>query len=253
MTLHYRALPDFTGVDLNPMPANYALQDWSKGPTLTSPMSEAEPAELLPALGGDYAVTGKRLLDVVLASVALLLAAPVLVLLAALLWIEGGNPFYTQERLGRHGRHFRMYKLRSMVPDASARLVEYLDRDPAMRAEWDLTQKLKRDPRITPLGRLLRKTSLDELPQLLNVIKGDMSLVGPRPMLPQQMAIYANPPAYLGLRPGITGLWQVTARNEDSFALRAAIDLRYAERVSLWRDLKIMAATVGSILRATGY
>ena len=125
--------------------------------------------------------------------------------------------------------------------------------DPALRAEWELTQKLKRDPRITPLGRLIRKTSLDELPQLINVIRGDMSLVGPRPMLPDQLPLYRAPAAYLGLRPGLTGLWQVTARNAESFDLRAQIDQAYARRVTFARDLKIMAATFGALWNATGY
>ena len=251
MTLHYRALPDLTGVDLGPLPAANAFPVWSDArPAVTA---DARAGNRLPALQSDYATLGKRVFDILLASVALFLAAPVLVLLSLALWIESGNPFYTQERLGKDGRHFRMFKLRTMVTGARERLDEFLDRDPALRAEWELTQKLKDDPRITPLGRLLRKTSMDELPQIFNVLKGEMSLVGPRPMLPEQMPLYLNPPAYLGLRPGITGLWQVTARNEESFDLRAIIDLRYAQRLGLWTDLKIIAATVNSVCRATGY
>jgi len=246
MTLHYSALTDLTGVDLGPLPA-FGSGDGFK-PCQPAAVSRAVP---VPASG--YAEFGKRALDLTLASLALILSAPVLVLLAALLWIESGNPFYTQERLGRHGRHFRMYKLRTMVPGARERLQEFLDSSPALRDEWDRTQKLKDDPRITPLGRLLRKTSLDELPQILNVLKGDMSLVGPRPMLPEQMALYLNPPAYLSLRPGITGLWQVTARNEESFDLRAILDLRYAQRLSFLFDLRILGATFRAVWRATGY
>lgn len=253
MTLHYRALPDLTGVDLGPLPASSAFPVWGEAASIHSHRHLPQPAALLPALKGDYALVVKRLLDIVLASVALVLAAPVLVLLALALWAESGNPFYSQLRLGKDGRLFRMYKLRTMVPGAQARLQEYLDRDPALRAEWELTQKLKNDPRITPVGRLLRKTSMDELPQLVNVLLGDMSLVGPRPMLPEQMPLYLNPPAYLGLRPGITGLWQVSARNEESFELRAIIDLRYAQRLSFWTDAKIIAATVKAVWRATGY
>ncbi len=242
MTLHYRALPDLTGVDLGPMPA-----------APSAPIRVPQRSVALPALGSAYAVVGKRMLDIALASVALVLAAPVLVLLAAALWIESGNPFYTQDRLGQHGRRFRMLKLRTMVIGAENRLEEFLDRDPALRTEWNLTQKLKRDPRITPVGRLLRKTSMDELPQILNVLKGDMSLVGPRPMLPAQLPLYLTPEAYLGLRPGITGLWQVTARNEESFDLRAVLDHRYAQRLTLGYDLRIIGATFGAIWRATGY
>lgn len=245
MTLHYRSLPDLTGIDLAPSLTLGSL----------TPVQSPAPARPAYSVAGrqGYAQSGKRLLDVVLASVALVLSAPVLLLLIVALWIEGGQPIFTQDRVGRNGRVFRMFKLRSMVVDAEARLAEYLDADPRMRAEWELTQKLKRDPRITPLGRLLRITSLDEVPQLINVLRGDMSLVGPRPMLPEQMPLYRHLSAYLGLRPGLTGLWQVTARNEESFDLRAAIDLAYAQRVSLWRDLKIMAATLVALGKATGY
>ncbi|WP_127104545.1 sugar transferase [Pararhodobacter zhoushanensis] len=255
MTLHYRSLPDVTGVDLGPVHASSVLEPWKSGfPAYALiPLPALHPSDILPKLGSDYAVYGKRVLDVVLASIALILSAPLLVLLAAALWLESGNPFYTQERLGLNGQRFRMFKLRTMVPGAAQRLNEFLDRDPALRVEWELTQKLKRDPRITPIGRLLRKTSMDELPQIFNVLRGDMSLVGPRPMLPEQMPLYLNPPAYLGLRPGITGLWQVTARNEESFDLRAIIDLRYAQRLSFMGDLRIIGATFGSVLFATGY
>lgn len=245
MTLHYRALPDVTGVDLGPV---LPMTDTALRFETRVPLRVRRPAQ-----PGPYALFGKRALDIVLSSVALFLALPVLVLLVVALWIEGGRPVFVQNRLGKDGRHFRMFKLRSMVVDAETKLAACLAADPALRAEWELTQKLKRDPRITPLGLLLRKTSLDEVPQLLNVLKGDMSLVGPRPMLPEQLPLYRHPAAYLPLRPGLTGLWQVTARNEESFDLRAAIDLSYSQRVDLRRDLKIMAATFGALWRATGY
>ena len=258
MTLHYRALPDLTGVDLGPLPATGTFPLWTasrhvprlRGTALTPhvgvPMA-------LPLLNGVYARIAKRVLDVVLASIALILVAPLLVLMLLALWIESGNPFYTQERLGMNGRRFRMYKLRSMVLGAEGQLEHYLDSNPALRAEWDETQKLKSDPRITPLGALLRKTSMDELLQIFNVLKGEMSLVGPRPMLPEQVSLYRHPQAYLGVRPGITGLWQVTARNEESFDIRAILDMRYAQRISFKTDFKIIAATFGVVLRATGY
>jgi len=203
--------------------------------------------------GSAYARTGKRLLDLGLGLVALVLALPVLVLLALVLWIGCGNPFYFQRRIGQHGREFQMWKLRTMIIDADQKLAEYLAADPALRHEWETTQKLKSDPRIIPLGRFIRRTSLDELPQLVNVIKGDMSLVGPRPMVPEQLPLYRHPEAYLALRPGITGLWQVTARNEASFAQRAVLDRAYFDRLSLRQDLAIMGATFGAVVRATGY
>lgn len=242
MTLHYRVLPDVTGAEYG-----------SVFPTAESASAQTghPRARVLPA--GVYLDGGKRVLDVVLASLALFLALPVLVALMLALWLESGRPWFTQLRLGRDGKVFRMYKLRTMVHDAESRLRDCLNADPDLRAEWDRTQKLKSDPRVTPIGRLLRKTSLDELPQLFNVIRGDMSLVGPRPMLPDQLPIYRAPAAYLALRPGLTGLWQVTARNEESFDLRAALDHRYAQQVTLWRDLGIMGATFGALWRATGY
>ena len=245
MTLHYRILPDVTGVDLGPV---FPLADAPPRPSriAADPLPLRAPVPL-------YEGFGKRALDVTLAGLALLLALPVLLALVLALWIEGGKPVFVQRRLGRDGRVFRMFKLRTMVLDAESRLATCLAEDPLLRAEWDRTQKLKADPRITPLGRLLRKTSLDELPQLINVILGDMSLVGPRPMLPEQLPLYRHPASYLRLRPGLTGLWQVTARNEESFDLRAAIDHRYAQKVSLGRDLGIMAATFGALWRATGY
>jgi len=219
----------------------------SGGPYVPRPSSPAA----LP--GGPYARTGKRALDLVIGGLALILALPVLVILALALWVESGNPFFFQRRLGQGGREFRMWKLRTMVPDADRKLAACLAADPALKREWDLTQKLKRDPRITPLGRFIRKTSLDELPQIVNVLKGDMSLVGPRPMLPEQLPLYPHPDAYLALRPGITGLWQVTARNENVFALRAVIDRDYLNRLSLGQDLRIMGATFGAVVQATGY
>lgn len=202
---------------------------------------------------GFYNSVTKRLLDVLLGLIVLLLVAPVLMVLSLALWIESGNPFYFQSRLGRNGHVFRMWKLRTMVIGADRKLADCLASDPALKREWEMTQKLKNDPRITPLGRLLRRTSLDELPQIFNVLKGEMSLVGPRPMLPEQMDIYLHPEAYKALRPGITGLWQVTARNEEAFAMRATIDQYYHEKMSLRMDIRIIAATFGTVLNGTGY
>lgn len=202
---------------------------------------------------GVYGRLFKRGIDIVGALIAIILAFPLFALLAIALWVEGGNPFYSQTRLGRHGRRFQMLKLRSMVHGAEARLAACLDADPALRREWELTQKLKNDPRITPLGRLIRKTSLDELPQLFNVLKGDMSLVGPRPMLPDQLPLYLHPSAYLAVRPGLSGLWQVSARNDDSFEVRAQIDKNYVETLSPMVDLRILLSTAGAVIGGTGY
>ena len=186
-----------------------------------------------------------------------LLAAPfvlpvVLFGLGLLIRRDGGSVFYCQQRIGRGGKVFRLWKLRSMVVDADRKLEAYLRPNPAARAEWDEHQKLKDDPRITAAGRLIRKASLDELPQLWNVLTGDMSLVGPRPMMPQQAELYPGRDYYL-LRPGLTGFWQISDRNETSFAARAAYDTQYCQRLSLLTDLLVLFATVWVVLRGTGY
>jgi len=200
-----------------------------------------------------YSNWGKRLLDVVLVLASLPITLPIALLCAAVLWIESGNPFYRQDRLGRNGKVFSMLKLRSMVRNADAKLAEVLENDPGLRAEWDTTQKLKKDPRITPVGAVLRATSLDELPQLWNVLTGDMSLVGPRPMMPDQLELYGDPAAYFALTPGLTGVWQVSARNESSFAHRATIDLDYLKTMSVWGDIALLIKTVEVVVRRTGY
>ncbi len=229
------------------------------GPAVAPPQGRPAGA-MLPAapsrrdrVDGAYARIVKRGLDIGLSSLAILLSLPVLLLLIVALWLEGGSPLYSQLRLGKDGKRFRMLKLRSMVPGAEAKLAACLAADPRLRAEWELTQKLKNDPRITRLGRFLRMTSLDELPQLFNVLKGDMSMIGPRPMLPEQLPLYLHPSAYLAVRPGISGLWQVTARNSDSFATRAQIDKTYVETLSPRGDMQILLATAGAVLRGTGY
>jgi exopolysaccharide production protein ExoY len=193
----------------------------------------------------------KRMFDIA----AVLAAAPVVVPLiggiAVAVALEGGQPFYTQLRVGKAGRSFRMWKLRSMVRDADALMAAHLAADPQARAEWDATQKLRNDPRITRLGRFLRRSSLDELPQLWNVLTGDMSLVGPRPMMLNQREIYPGT-AYYALRPGITGLWQTAGRNRTTFAARAEFDAAYENRVTLAGDLAILWRTVSVVMNATG-
>lgn len=204
------------------------------------------------ASGGPYRRYLKRSFDVVAVVLAAPFVLPVVLLLALLVMRDGGPAFYTQDRVGRYGRMFRFWKLRSMVPDADHRLATYLAASPEAHAEWDRTQKLKEDPRITPLGRFMRKASLDELPQLWNVLRGDMSLVGPRPMMPQQQALYPGR-AYHRLRPGLTGFWQISDRNEASFARRADYDRLYAQRMSFPTDVLILLMTVRTVLRGTGY
>lgn len=202
-------------------------------------------------LAAPYRTMGKRILDmtlVVLMAPSVLLVVAVLCLLIVL---DGAAPFYRQRRVGRGGKEFSMWKLRSMVPNADTQLAAYLDQNPEARAEWDRDQKLTHDPRITRVGRLIRRTSLDELPQLWNVLKGEMSLVGPRPMMPCQRSLYPGN-EYYEMAPGITGLWQTSVRNESSFADRAAFDAQYHNTLSLGMDLRLLAATVRVVLNATG-
>lgn len=194
----------------------------------------------------------KRLFDLVILVLAMPIWLPVIGLGALLVMTDGHGPFYRQDRIGKAGRIFGLWKLRTMVPDADAKLDAYLAANPEARIEWDRDQKLKHDPRITRFGRILRKTSLDELPQLLNVLVGDMSLVGPRPMMTNQKDLY-NGRSYYDLRPGLTGLWQVSDRNESRFVDRVRFDDTYAATLSLWTDLRIMVRTVGVVVRGTGY
>lgn len=199
-----------------------------------------------------YRRFGKRALDLALIIMAAPAVIVVIAVLAILVSLDGSKPFYSQKRIGRNGRQYTMWKLRSMVPDADARLEAFLASDPQARIEWDRDQKLKQDPRITAFGRFLRKSSLDELPQLWNVFKGDMSLVGPRPMMPCQAVLYPGT-AYFDLSPGITGSWQVSARNASTFADRAKFDTSYKRDLSLLTDVKLLIATVRVVLRATGH
>lgn len=216
-----------------------------------SPAEPEPPTPTIPCSRRLYAGSLKRVLDVTLVVVALPVVVPLIALLALLVALDGHNPFYTQMRLGRAGRSFRMWKLRTMVCDAETRLQDYLIENPAARAEWQEKQKLACDPRITPIGRFLRKSSFDELPQLLNILTGDMSLVGPRPMMVDQQPLYPGR-AYYALRPGITGPWQVSERNATSFAARVRFDTDYYKTLSFGNDLRLLGATLRVMLRGTG-
>lgn len=194
----------------------------------------------------------KRCFDILAVIISAPVTLPLIGILALLVRLDGGSAFFGQQRLGRNGEIFTIWKLRSMVPDADRVLDEYLQQDPAAKSEWDRTQKLRNDPRITWLGRYLRKYSADELPQLWNVLVGHMSLVGPRPMFPEQRAQYPGT-SYFEMRPGLTGLWQVSDRNECSFAERATHDTRYAGIMSFGTDIRILLMTVLVVVRGTGF
>lgn len=193
----------------------------------------------------------KRTIDIVGALAVGLLILPLLLVFVLLIRMGGGTAFFSQERLGRGGQVFRFWKLRTMVPDAERALARYLEGNPEAREEWERTQKLRHDPRVTPVGRFLRKYSLDELPQLWNVLRGDMSLIGPRPMFVSQRELYPGV-LYGDVRPGITGLWQVTDRNQCAFADRARFDQIYAERMSLRTDAWIVMRTFRAVFSGTG-
>lgn len=199
-----------------------------------------------------YVKWGKRSIDFTLTVLSLPIVLPLIALAALMIALDGHNPFYSQMRVGKNGRAFRMWKLRTMVYNAHDMLEEYLASNESARAEWNATQKLKDDPRITWVGRVMRKTSLDELPQLFNVLNGTMSLVGPRPMMVSQKKAYPGK-AYFRQRPGITGLWQVSDRNQCNFADRVRFDDYYDLTVSLATDFRILMRTVMVVLRATGY
>jgi lipopolysaccharide/colanic/teichoic acid biosynthesis glycosyltransferase len=198
-----------------------------------------------------YRRYGKRLFDIMAVLFAVPIWVPVIVLLAAIVRIGGRHPFYSQPRIGKDGVVFRMWKLRSMVNGADALLAQYLAANPAARVEWDEKQKLSNDPRITRFGRFIRKTSLDELPQLWNVLKGEMSLVGPRPMMVDQQALYPGV-AYFSMRPGLTGPWQVRARNDTSFASRATFDDGYCAEMGLRTDLWLLLLTTKVVAQGKG-
>lgn len=195
-----------------------------------------------------------RLLDISLALAGLIFVAPLMILVAIAIKIQDGGPiFFGHARIGYEGRAFRCWKFRSMVVDAEARLAALLARDPDARREWDRDQKLRKDPRVTLLGRLLRVSSLDELPQLFNVLVGEMSLVGPRPIVTAEVARYGRRFAhYCSVRPGITGLWQVSGRNDTGYRKRVAMDTLFAQRVSPLLYLGLLFATVPAVLLRRG-
>jgi lipopolysaccharide/colanic/teichoic acid biosynthesis glycosyltransferase len=218
----------------------------------------SEPFQNLLGFGGSasYWSVGpslKRLFD---ATGALLLAVLFLPLIAAIGLLmrrqNGGPILFRQKRVGQGGQLFTCLKFRTMVPNAERLLQELLDSCPDARAEWLATQKLQRDPRVTRLGRFLRRTSLDELPQLWNILWGDMSLVGPRPVIPEELARYGrNASVYLSAKPGLTGLWQVNGRNNTTYRRRVALDVYYIRYGGPLLDILILFRTAGVILGRT--
>lgn len=195
-----------------------------------------------------------RSFDVLVSFLAIVILLPVFLVIAAAIVVSDPGPIiFRQQRIGRYGKLFPCLKFRTMTVDAQHRLDELLQRCPAARAEWAADQKLRNDPRITPIGRFLRKSSLDELPQLFNIFIGQMSIVGPRPIIQAEVVRYGERfLAYCSCRPGLTGLWQISGRNNISYKTRVRLDARYAARKGFGYDILICVRTVPAILASRG-
>ncbi|MCF7702171.1 sugar transferase [Loktanella sp. M215] len=202
---------------------------------------------------GLQGINTKRIFDILFALTLLPVIAPIIVVIWALVRHEGGPGFFGHVRIGSNGRASKCWKIRTMLPDAQSHLQAHLAQNPEATDEWATDHKLTDDPRITRLRRLLRRTSLDELPQIWNVLRGDMSFVGPCPIVRSELHKYAmHRGGYLRMKPGITGLWQVSGRNDISYDDRVAMDMSYAKAQTFWLDLRIIALTLGTVLNRTG-
>lgn len=203
-----------------------------------------------PVCGGNL----KRGFDVAFALLAIILLSPLLIGLAlAIKFYDGGPAFYGHTRVGRNGKLFKCWKFRSMHPNAAVMLQHYLLKNPDAAREWELQHKLKDDPRVTPLGRILRKYSVDELPQLFNILSGEMSFVGPRPVEKSELVNFGpSTRHYLRARPGLTGLWQISGRSDTTYQRRVALDRYYVAKCSLLLDVKVILQTVPVVLFGRG-
>jgi len=198
---------------------------------------------------------GKRLFDIVFSVFVLIAWAPLFVLISlAIRLSSSGKVIYSHERIGRGAKPFRCYKFRTMYKDAESRLQELLDKNTELSEEWRLNRKLKNDPRVTPIGKFLRKTSLDELPQFWNVLKGELSTVGPRPVVREEVTHYLGEKAekILSIRPGLTGIWQVSGRNDTSYQMRMCLDEKYVDEHSLFLDLWLILKTIPKMIFSKG-
>ncbi|MEO6360343.1 MAG: sugar transferase [Sphingomicrobium sp.] len=208
-----------------------------------------------PASRDPYSDALQRHLDVIIASAALLVLWPVMVIAAVLVFLSSPGPiFYSHPRFGRDGKVFGCLKFRTMRCNSDLLLHALLNNSPALNAEWQVARKLRKDPRTTAITRFLRRYSIDELPQIFNVLRGDMSIVGPRPLATDEVHFYAGRfPIYCSMRPGITGLWTVSGRNEVTFLRRVDLDCEYARIRSLRSDIWIILRTVPVVFRGTGF
>ena len=197
----------------------------------------------------------KRIVDIIGSLVGIILLIPLTLVVALINLIsrENGPIFYSQERIGKNGKHFKMYKFRSMVVNAEEKLREMLEKDDELRKEFEENRKLKDDPRITRIGKILRKTSLDEFPQFVNVLKGEMSLVGPRAVVDDEIDLFGDKKdRFLSVKPGITGYWAANGRSNTTYDERVEMEVYYAENISLLLDIKILFKTVLSVIKAEG-
>jgi exopolysaccharide production protein ExoY len=197
----------------------------------------------------------KRLFDITFSILILTLGFPLFLIIAmAVKFTSKGNIFYSQIRIGRGGKPFLCYKYRTMYQDADERLQTILLKDTCKQKEWKNTRKLKQDPRITPIGNFLRRTSLDELPQFFNVLKGNLSIVGPRPVVEEEVENYFGVKSYkiLSVRPGLTGIWQVSGRNNISYDQRIQLDETYVDTHNFWLDIKLILQTIPCMIFARG-
>jgi len=197
----------------------------------------------------------KRLFDIGFSIFALIITLPITIPIAIIIKLtDGGNIIYGHERIGKDGKKFKVLKFRSMYMDADKKLKEILANDPKAREEWEKTFKLKNDPRVTPIGKFLRKSSFDELPQFINVLKGDMSVVGPRPVVEEELTKYYKEKAelYKSVKPGVTGYWQVEGRSDTDYDERIRMDEYYIKNQSFLLDLKIILKTIKIMLTGKG-
>lgn len=226
-----------------------AYEAGSQRPGAVAELREAARGHVLPDIP-----LGKWLFDKAFAAVALITLAPAMLVIALVLRLKAPGPvFFAHTRIGKDGRRFKCYKFRTMRADGDARLAWVFEIDPIARADWAAAQKLERDPRVHPVGQFLRRTSLDELPQFWNVLKGDMSIVGPRPIVDDEIERYGRHFAdYCAVRPGITGAWQVGGRTGTDYDARVALDVDYVRNASFRGDLRIVLKTVGVVLKQRG-
>ncbi|TWF52245.1 sugar transferase [Neorhizobium alkalisoli] len=215
-----------------------------------SPFSNSEQVPATLPIGGLV----KRSFDVTTAACALIFFSPLFLMIMALVKMTDNGPaFYGHSRIGHNGRVFKCMKFRTMAVNGDELLRAYLLNNPEAQEEWRKTRKLKDDPRVTTVGKVLRKLSLDELPQLLNIIRGEMSVVGPRPVVDEELKVYDSSAVYyLRTRPGLTGLWQISGRNDVSYESRIAFDTHYVQNWSLFRDIAIIVKTIPAVCLARG-